>query len=258
MSSTASYHSLKGRVVIITGSGQGLGRCYAQHFAEQGAIPVIVDVMADKANAVAQEITAQDRQAMAAVTDITDETSVAVMVKAVLDRFGRIDCLINNAAILQQVAMGQFWTLDAAAWRRVIDVNVTGAFLCAKAVAPVMQHARWGRIVNVSSPTVSAGRPNYLHYVTSKSAAIGMTRAMARELGEWNITVNTFWPGVVMTEVARESVDTGQFAEMTRLQSIKRPAQMEDHARAMLFLCSDDAGFITGQNLQSDGGRSFL
>lgn len=258
MSSTATYHSLQGRVVVITGAGQGLGRCYAQHFAEQGAIPIIVDVARDKALAVAQELTAQGRQTLAVPTDITDEASVAAMVETVTGRFGRIDCLINNAAILQQVAMGKFWTLDAQSWRRVIDVNITGAFLCARAIAPVMQQARWGRIVNVSSPTVTAGRPNYLHYVTSKSAAVGMTRAMARELGDWNITVNTFWPGVVMTEVQRGSVDAKQFDEMTQMQSLKRPATMEDHARAMLFLCSDEAGFITGQSLQSDGGRTFL
>jgi 3-oxoacyl-[acyl-carrier protein] reductase len=121
-----------------------------------------------------------------------------------------------------------------------------------------MQQARWGRIVNVSSPTVTIGRQNYLHYVTSKSAAIGMTRAMARELGPWNITVHTFWPGVLLTEVERPSVSKEQFEAMTKLQSIPRAATTEDHARAVLFLCSEEASFITGQNIQSDGGRTFL
>lgn len=258
MSSTATYHSLKDRVVVITGGGQGLGRAYAHHFAQQGAIPVIAEIQTEKAANVEREVTASGGKALAIVTDVTSEASVANMVEETLRKLGRLDCLINNAALLQHIKMGPFWTLSAEHWRAVIDVNVTGAFLCAKAVAPVMQQARWGRIVNLSSPTVTAGRPNYMHYVTSKSAAIGMTRVMARELGPWNITVNTFWPGVILTEVERPSVNRSQVEEMIKQQSLPRPVNIEDHARAVLFLCSEEASFITGQNIQSDGGRTFL
>jgi 3-oxoacyl-[acyl-carrier protein] reductase len=258
MGSTATYHSLKDRVVVITGGGQGLGRAYAQHFAQQGAISVIAEIQAEKAANVEREIAAAGGRALAIVTDVTDEASVANMVEETVRRLGRLDCLINNAALLEHIVMGPFWTQTAEHWRAVIDVNVTGAFLCAKAVAPVMQQARWGRIVNMSSPTVTAGRPNYLHYVTSKSAAIGMTRAMARELGPWNITVNTFWPGVILTEVPRPSVNRSQVEEMLKQQSLPRPVHIEDHARVVLFLCSEEASFVTGQNIQSDGGRSFL
>jgi len=258
MTATATYHTLKDRVVVITGGGQGLGRAYAQHFAQQGAIPVIAEIQAEKAASVEREIAAAGGRSMAIVTDVTSEASVTNMVEQTLRKLGRLDCLINNAALLQHITMGPFWTLTAEHWRSVIDVNVTGAFLCAKAVAPVMQKAKWGRIVNISSPTVTLGRPNYLHYVTSKSAAVGMTRAMARELGPWNITVNTFWPGVILTEVERPSVNRAQVDEMTRLQSIPRPVNIEDHARVLLFLCSEEASFITGQSIQSDGGRSFL
>jgi NAD(P)-dependent dehydrogenase (short-subunit alcohol dehydrogenase family) len=257
MTSTANYRSLKDRVVVITGSGQGLGRTYAHHFAEQGAIPVLAEIAGDKALAVEREIKDQGGRALAITTDVTDENSVEAMVQHTLDAYGRIDCLVNNASLLQQIKTDKFWDIPAEVWRHVIDVNVTGAFLCAKAVAPTMKARRYGRIVNVSSPTVNVGRENYLHYVTSKSAMIGMTRAMARELGPWDITVNTFWPGVVLTELARESVSREHFEQMVQAQCLKRPAAMEDHARAVLFLCSDEASFITGQGLQADGGRTF-
>jgi 3-oxoacyl-[acyl-carrier protein] reductase len=121
-----------------------------------------------------------------------------------------------------------------------------------------MQQARWGRIVNIASPAAAMGRPNYLHYVTSKTAAIGMTRGMARELGPWNITVNTFWPSVILTEIERPSMNAEQFEELTKQQSLKRSVKIEDHARVLLFLCSEEASFISGQNFLSDGGRVFF
>ena len=257
MTSTAVYRSLKDRVVIITGSGQGLGRAYALHFAEQGSIVVLAEIAGDKALEVEREIVAAGGRALAITTDITDEHSVAAMVVRTMETYGRVDCLVNNASLLQQIKTAKFWDIPADVWRRVIDVNITGAFLCTKAAIPAMKAQKWGRIVNVSSPTVNVGRENYLHYVTSKSAMIGMTRAMARELGPWNITVNTFWPGVVMTELARESVSNDHFDQMVQAQCIKRPATMEDHARSVLFLCSEESAFITGQGLQSDGGRTF-
>lgn len=258
MTSTATYHSLKDRVVVVTGGGQGLGRAYALHFAQQGAIPVIAEIQAENATNVEREIAAAGGKSLAIVTDVTSESSVAHMVEETMSRLGRLDCLINNAALLQHIQVGPFWTQTVEHWRAVIDVNITGAFICAKAVAPIMQQARWGRIVNISSPTVSMGRPNYLHYVTSKSAAIGMTRAMAKELGPWNITVNTFWPSVILTEVARPSMDREKFEELTKLQSLQRPVNIQDHARVMLFLCSEEASFISGQNILSDGGRCFI
>lgn len=253
-----TYNGLANRVVIITGAGQGLGRNHARRFAEQGAIAVIAELSEANGKRVEEEIVAAGGRALAIATDVTDERSVDIMVKRVVDAYGRIDCLINNAAMLQQLTLGYFWELSLEHWRRVIDVNVTGAYICAKAVVPTMQKANWGRIVNLSSPTVSQGTIRYLHYVTSKSAAIGMSRAMARELGQWNITVNTLWPGVVLTDVDRPSVTPQIFEEYTKRQSIPRPGTMDDHTRAVLFLCSDDAGFISGQNIQSDGGRTFL
>lgn len=258
MTITATYPSLKGRVAIITGAGQGLGRCYAESFAAQGAIPVIAEFDEEKATAVARAIDAKGGRALAIRTDVADPGSVAAMAQRALGELGRIDILINNAALFSKITLGPFWDLPEAEWRRCLDVNVTGAFLCARAVAPAMRQAKWGRIVNVSSSVVVSGRANYLHYVTSKSALLGMTRAMARELGQWNITVNVYLPTVTKTEVERPSATGDYFERSAKEQAIPRIARMEDHAAAMLFLCSDDAGFITGQSHLVDGGRAFI
>lgn len=258
MAANSIYPSLKGRVVIVTGGGQGLGRCYAQHFAQQGAIPVIAEYNEEKARAVQREIEAEGHRALAIPTDVSRPDSVAEMAEKTLAAFGRIDVLLNNAALLQQITMGPFWELPLAEWQRALDVNVTGAFLCARAVLPAMKEARWGRIINFSSSTALMGRANYLHYVTTKSALIGMTRAMAREVGPWNITVNVFFPGLTRTEVERPSASGDHFERMAKEQSIQRVSRMEDQARCLLFLCSDDAGYLSGQSMQPDGGRYFI
>jgi 3-oxoacyl-[acyl-carrier protein] reductase len=258
MTATAIYPSLKGRVEVITGAGQGLGRSYAQHFAAQGAVPVIAEYDIDRALAVQREIKADGGTALAIRTDVSDPASVASMAEETLAAFGRIDVLINNAALFQKITLGPFWELPLDEWRRAMDVNITGAFLCSRAVLPAMQKARWGRIINLSSSTVVSGRVNYLHYITSKSAMVGMSRAMARELGQWNITVNVYLPGVTKTEVDRPSAQGDVFVRAMREQSIQRVAEMSDHASTLLFLCSDDAGFISGQCHLVDGGRNFI
>jgi 3-oxoacyl-[acyl-carrier protein] reductase len=258
MTSTATYHSLKDRVVIITGGGQGLGRAYAHHLAEQGAIPVIAEIDGARGEQVAAEVRDLGGRALAVETDVGELASATHMAEAALGAFGRIDCLINNAAIFSTITMAPFWELPVEEWQRAIHVNVTGAFFCARAVVPAMQDAGWGRIINLASTTVALGRVNYLHYITSKSALIGMTRSMARELGQWNITVNLLWPGAVATEIERPSVSGAQFEAIARQQCLPRPAEMQDIARVMLFLCSDESGYMTGQGVQANGGLAFL
>lgn len=258
MALTTRYTSLRDRVVIITGGGQGIGRNYALRFAEQGAIPVIAEYYGENAEKVAKEIAAKGGKALAIQTDVGSLESATRMAEQTLEKLGRIDCLINNAAVFSRITMAPFWELPPAEWERAMQVNITGAFYCARAVVPAMQKAKWGRIINVSSATMIMGAVNYLHYVTSKSAVIGMTRAMARELGDWNITVNTFWPGVTKTEIERPSVPSGRFEQLKAMQSIKRLAELDDMANAVMFLCSDDSGYITGQGLQADGGTTFL
>ena len=258
MTSTATYHSLKDRVVVITGGGQGLGRAYAEHFAAQGAICVIAELDGANGEKVAAEVRDAGGRALAVETDVSVLAEAERMAAAALSEYGRIDCLINNAAIFSRITMAPFWELPVDEWERAMQVNINGAFYCARAVVPAMQEAEWGRIVNLASTTVAIGRVNYLHYITSKSALIGMTRSMARELGGWNITVNLLWPGTVETEIERPSVSGAQFASIAKQQCLPRPAEMQDIARVMLFLCSDDSGYITGQGLQANGGLAFL
>jgi len=254
---TARYDSLKDRVVIITGGGQGLGRGYAHHFARQGAIPVIAEINGEKGESVRREIEAAGGKAYAFETDVGSYDSVCRMAEGTLKAAGRIDVLINNAAVFSRITMAPFWELPLAEWDRAMQVNITGSFYCARAVVPAMQERRWGRIVNVTSGTVALGSANYLHYITSKSAVIGMTRSMARELGPWSITVNTFWPGVAKTEIPRPSVSDELFEKFTKQQCLPRMTTIEDLAKPMLFLCSDEAAYMTGQIFEPDGGLSF-
>lgn len=255
---TNEYRGLRDRVVIITGGGQGIGRNHAKRFAEQGSHIVIAEFNGDAGRNVEREINDAGGSALFVETDVSNTESTLNMADQALKKFGRIDCLINNAALFSKITMGPFWDLPEAEWRAAMDVNITGAFLCSRAVVPTMQERKWGRIINVSSGTVTMGRENYLHYITSKSAVIGMTRAMARELGNWNITVNTFWPAVTKTEVERPSVPNALFEKFAEMQCIHRLSDMDDLSAGVMFICSDDASFMTGQGLAVDGGIVFL
>ena len=254
---TARYDSLKDRVFIVTGGGQGLGRAYALELARQGAVPVIAEKNEANGAAVAREIAERGGRALGVATDVADEGSTTAMAAATLAEFGRIDGLINNAALFSVITMAPFWELPVEEWERAFRINVTGAFFCARAVVPAMQERRWGRIVNVTSTTVPTGRPNYLHYIASKSALIGMTRSMARELGPWNITTHLLQPGAVATEVERPSVSGAQFDALARQQALQRRATIDDIVGCMMFLCSEDAAYTTGQAMVPNGGIAF-
>lgn len=249
---------VSGRVVIITGGGQGIGRVYAQRFAEAGAIPIIADVNEETALNVKNEITAAGGRAEAIVTDVADEASVGNLIKTTLSKHGGIDVLINNAAIFSTLQRRAFDQIPLAEWERVMRVNVTGPFLCASAVVPAMREKGWGRIINISSNTVALGRPNFLHYVTSKSALIGMTRSMARELGPDGITVNAIMPSLTRTEVEFAAVTPEAFQSLIEKQCINRTALPDDLVGTLLFLASPASDFLTGQTLAVDGGAVHL
>jgi NAD(P)-dependent dehydrogenase (short-subunit alcohol dehydrogenase family) len=248
--------SLQNRVAIITGAGQGLGRAFAKAFAAQGAMPVIAERNAERADAVAAEIAAAGGRARAIATDVADPESVERMAKAVEAEFGRIDILVNNAALFSTLEMRPFDQIPLDEWDTVLRVNVTGAFLCARAVVAAMRRAKWGRIINMASGAVTLGRPNYLHYITSKAALDGMTRSLARELGADGITVNAILPGATFTEIERKTVTPEQKAKIIAMQCIPRPEVPADLVGTVLFLASDAAAFLTGQAITVDGGAT--
>lgn len=249
--------SVKDSIVIVTGGGQGIGRELSRQFAAAGAAVVVADINRANADRVQREIESAGGRATAAAVDIGDKTSVEALADAVVARHGRIDVLINNAAIFATLQKKPFWEISVDEWQRVMHVNVTGVFLSVCAVLPVMRRQAWGRIINISSDAVPKGVPNYLHYVSSKSAIIGMTNAMARELGPHGITVNCIRPGGVATEVDRVANPTieRRVAQLSE-QCIPRGMVSSDLAGLAMFLSSPASGFMTGQTIACDGGMT--
>ncbi len=239
---------LEGRVAIVTGAGQGIGRAIAEKLREEGASVMVADKNAETAEKTAAEI-----GAVAQVTDVSDEAQVAVLAEAAMGQFGTIDILINDAAIVPFVPWEQ---LDFAEWRRVMSVNIDGVFLTCKAVYPHMKAAGYGRIVNICSNVVTAGTPNMAHYVASKGAVFSFTRSLATEVGAHGITVNAVAPGLTASEGVLASPHAEAFDFVVSLQSIPRRAVPADIAPAVAFLASEEAHWITGQMLTADGGHT--
>lgn len=244
---------LGGRVAIVTGGARHIGAAYARRLALEGAAVVIADIL-DGAP-VADEIRSRGGEALALSVDVSDEEATRRMAAEVVKAFGRIDILVNNAAIFINITRHPFYEITAEEWDRVSAVNIKGPFLCAKAVFPQMKQQKSGKIINISSSTAYWGTPNFLHYVASKAALIGMTRSLAREVGEFGICVNAIAPGLVEHE--------GQNAPraLTELQlkerSIKRLQTPDDLMGTLIFLASPDSDFMTGQTIVVDGGSVF-
>lgn len=247
--------SLKDKVVMVTGAGQGIGRELARQYAAMDAIPVIADLSLENARKVQAEIEERGGRALALPVDIASETSVEDMVRETKAALGRIDVLVNNAAIFATLSKRKFYDIPTSEWEKVMQVNITGPFLCCRAVAGVMRAQGGGRIINISSDAVTRGVMNYLHYVTSKSAMIGFTAAMARELGTDGINVNCVRLGPVATEVERAVNPTADLRQsQIAQQCLKRGMEPPDLVGLILFLSSAASGFITGQTIACDGG----
>ena len=249
---------VSGRVVIITGAGQGIGRDYGLAFAEAGAIPVLAEINGDNLGSVAAEIESRGGKTLAIETDVGSPDSVNSMVAQTLDTYGKIDILINNAAIFATIPRRDFTDIPYDEWNNVLHVNVTGSYLCACAVVPAMREARQGRIVNISSGTVPQGVPGFMHYVTSKAAVVGMTRVMARELGDYNINVNAIMPGYTETEVEHASADDDMRQFVQDMRILKRVETPDDLIGLVMFLASPASAFITGQSIACCGGEVML
>jgi 3-oxoacyl-[acyl-carrier protein] reductase len=247
---------VKDRVVLVTGAGQGIGRELARQFAAAESITVIADLSLRNAESVASEIVAAGGRALALPVDVSKRASVVSMVEATLKEFGRVDVLINNASVFSTLTKRAFDQIPPAEWQTVMDVNVNGVFFSACAVAQTMRNQKFGRIINISSDSVHRGTKNYLHYVTSKSALIGMTNSLARELGEFGVTVNCIRPGTVATEVAERVASLTPEVRQRNidLQCIPRTIVPSDLAGLAIFLSSPAAAFITGQTIACDGG----
>jgi NAD(P)-dependent dehydrogenase (short-subunit alcohol dehydrogenase family) len=244
---------LEGRVAIVTGGARHIGAAYCRKLAAEGAAVVIADIL--DGNSVAEDIRSKGGNALALKIDVSKEEDTNRMAAETVKAFGRIDVLVNNAAIFINIQRHPFYEITAEEWDRVSAVNIKGPFLCAKAVFPQMKEQNSGKIINISSSTAYWGTPNFLHYVASKAALIGMTRSLARELGEYGICVNAIAPGLVEHE--------GQNAPkvLTELQlkarSIKRLETPEDLFGTVIFLASPDSDFMTGQTIVVDGGSVF-
>jgi 3-oxoacyl-[acyl-carrier protein] reductase len=252
---------LKDKVVIVTGGGHGIGKAYCLGFGQSGSRVVVADIDKPAADQVSAEIKQQKgAQALALHTDVADERSTKEMAAAVLQHFGRINVLINNAAIFATIPMnrGRIETIDPAEWDRLMAVNLKGLFFCCRAVLPSMRAQKSGKIINIASGTVFAGSPGRIHYVTSKMATIGFTRTLAREVGDDNINVNVLAPGNTLSEESPSQEVIRLRESSAGLRALKRIQMPQDVVGAMLFLASPLSDFITGQTVNVDGGISFL
>ncbi|HUN34327.1 MAG TPA: glucose 1-dehydrogenase [Trebonia sp.] len=244
-------------VVVITGAGQGLGRAFALDLAHRGWQVALADLDGDRAGKVAAEITEAGGTARAFTCDVGDWAQVAGLAAAVGRQLGPVTGLVNNAAIFSTLRMGPFEEIEPDAWERVLRVNISGAFHMCRALLPAMKAAGYGKVVNISSATVLTGRPGYLHYVTSKAALIGFTRALATEVGPDGIRVNAITPGSTATEVERETITREQRQAMAAATALRRVQVPADLVGAVAFLLSRDSDFITGQTLNVDGGFAY-
>jgi 3-oxoacyl-[acyl-carrier protein] reductase len=236
---------MNGEVAIVTGGARGLGAAYVRGLKDGGYSVVVAD------------LNESDEGGLYVHVDVSDPDSCDAMARAVLDRFGRVDVLVNNAGYFTQIVKKPFEELTVEEWDHCFAVNVRGTWLATRAVVPAMKERRYGKIVNTSSMTVPSGIPGFLHYVASKAAIVGFTRALARELGEWNICVNTITPDYIPHDEEYAARQPEMAALIAQQRAFKRDQVPEDMVGTILYLAGHGSDFVTGQNLWVNGGRLF-
>ena len=242
--------ALQGRIALVTGASQGIGRACALELARAGATVALAARSADKLAALAEEITASGGQAAAFTLDVASEESLKSGAKAVLERYGKVEILVNNAGITRD---GLMMRMKRADWDDVLSTNLTGAFLLTQALLPAMLKNRWGRIINITSVVGRTGQAGQVNYASSKAGLIGLTRSLAREVASRGITANAVAPGYIETPMTAVLDDKQRQAMMATIP-LGRPGTAEDIAQSVAFLASDAAAYITGHVLDVNGG----
>jgi 3-oxoacyl-[acyl-carrier protein] reductase len=250
---------LQGKVVIVTGGGHGIGTAYCEGFTKSGSRVVVADIDGDAAEKVAGDLAKlSEAGSMAVHVDVSDEESTNQMVAKTMERFGRVDVLINNASIFATIPMsrGRIEEISLEEWDRLMAVNLKGVFLCCRAVLPQMRQQKSGKIVNVASGTALSGPPGRIHYVASKAGVMGFSRTLAREVGDDNIQVNILCPGSTLSEVNPTEEILKMRQSNISQRAIKRVQVPQDLVGGVLFMSSPLADFMTGQTLVVDGGQN--
>ncbi|WP_030661813.1 SDR family NAD(P)-dependent oxidoreductase [Streptomyces cellulosae] len=239
------------RVVVITGAAGGVGAALTHRFLSNGDTVIATDVNATALEELGDGA-ALDAKLIAAAADISTEADCARLTDVAREQAGRVDVLVNCAGWLPAIPFEQ---LAPEKWRRVIDINLTGSYLTSRAFLPLMKERGWGRIINFGSGSVFDGTPSHAHYVAAKAGVVGFSRSLAREVGDYGITVNVIAPGLTVTEPVRRNFPAAVLAAQRSSRALKRDEEPEDLVGPVFFLASPDAGFITGQTINVDGGK---
>ena len=245
---------LEDKVAIVTGGARGLGKVFCRAMADEGASVVVGDILDDGALQTSKEIKAGGGAAISLRVDVTSEQETLWMAEETIKQFGRVDILVNNAAMIYGVGRKSFVEVSTAEWDQLMAVNLRGPFLCSKAVFPQMKKQKKGKIINISSETAFTGSKGFIHYVTSKGGILSFTRSLAAEVGQYGICVNAVAPGFTDSESARTVIDDITKYDISRTP-LGRLEQPDDLVGGILFFASDESDFITGQTLVINGGR---
>ncbi len=244
---------LAGKRVIVTGAAQGLGREFALHLADLGAQVLAADIDEQQLRATAATSRGRAGQVFTSTTDVSSQSQTVALAEKAVELMGGVDALVNNAAVVAGLSRRPFDEIPEEEWDRVLAVNVKGAWLSARAAVPAIRESGGGSIVNLASEVAFSGSPGLIHYVTSKAAVIGLTRALSRELGSSQIRVNALAPGFIASEGSRQMLGDADYD--TSATPIGRVGEPADLLGALAFLISDESSFVSGQTLLVNGGR---